>query len=135
MIIFLLITTAVSTFFVGALRGANSSQQAAFGGQAAELAMTHLRTELAGAMNVQEGVNSTIIYTRVRDNDPWTIEVEDKVLRRRNIDNGDVVVFARNIDSFDFELVENTYQIAVTVNSGKVTLEERIFMRNMRYNQ
>lgn len=144
LVIFMLISAAIYSFFIGSLRGAATSRNAAYSGQAVERALTMLRIELAGGKIAKTGQTpGELIYYRVRDNEnwevKWTIKVENRQLIRVN-DAGTKVVLAREIDSFDYSLPGeevdaegtpiNERLITVTVRSRNFQLEDQIFLRN-----
>jgi prepilin-type N-terminal cleavage/methylation domain-containing protein len=143
LVIFMLISAAIYSFFIGSLRGAATSRRAAYSGQAVERALTLLRLELAGAKIPRTGqLAGELKYYRVRDNENWeilwTIKVENRELVR--VSGATRIVLARDIDSFTYTLpgsifdadgkLVNERLLIVNVRSGNFELEDQIFLRN-----
>lgn len=139
MAIFILLLSVLYSFFAGAQRGMAQTRRVAYCGQAAERALTVLRQELAGAMDLDENADGLLLYTRVRDpedlngnRDFWRIEVINRQLVRQNVSTGATVVMARDIDEFQFSRNEGPRVLAVTVRSGELALDDTIYLRNTR---
>lgn len=137
MAIFILLLSVLYSFFAGAQRGISQTRRTAYSGQAVEIALTMLRQELAGAMDLDETADGHLLYTRVREEveegeerDFWRLEIENRTLLRRNVNTGAVTTMAQNIDEFLFSREEGTKVLAVTVRSGDFSLQDQIYLRN-----
>lgn len=129
LVIFTLMLGALFSFSIAVQRGAAKTRILAANGQAVELALTMLRHELAGAIDL-EANGDKLSYRRIRDNEIWEMELVEKVLQRRNI-AGEIFSYVNNIDEFSFELPDTDNRlVSVTVRSGVFEISDKIYLRN-----
>jgi len=128
LLIFTLLFSVLFAFSTGVQRGAARTTRAAYSGQAVESALTILRHELAGALDL-EIHGETLHYKRVQDGLVWEMKIEERKLLRSN--EGNVALLAKNLDSFYVVLPSEGDQIVtVTVASGQFELSDKIYLRN-----
>lgn len=140
MLILLILMTALASFVLGMSKGTATSRRSAWNGQAVERALTLLRQELAGTTDLFRDEDK-LVYSRIRDGEYWSIMVEDGNLVRRSNDlYTDVIIMAKDINSFEFILpIENMdaegylvdpKMVWVIVGAGNFKLDDAIYLRN-----
>lgn len=141
MLILLILMGVLASFMLGAAKSATTARRSAWNGQAVERALTMLRQELAGAIDIERVETNELRYRRVRDGTCWTItSVDGNLIRRSVTDPSETIIMAKDIDSFEFTLpVENLdaygYLVDpkilwVTVGAGNFKLDDAIYLRN-----
>lgn len=143
MVIFLIIMGVLASFLINAAHGAATARRSAWNGQAVERALSLLRQELAGATAIERVNDSQLLYCRVRDDSVWIIMVEEgNLIRRNNVDPTQMVIMAKDVDSFEFILPRETYDeilgymtspkmLQVIVGAGNFKLDDSIYLRNI----
>lgn len=141
MLILLILMSVLASFMLSAAKSATVSRRSAWNGQAVERALTMLRQELAGATEIERVNVNQLRYCRVRDGTFWMIMTEDgNLIRRSEADPGNMVMMAKDVDSFEFLLpLENFDEFGflvdpkmvwVIVGAGNFKLDDAIYLRN-----
>lgn len=140
MLILLILMAVLASFVLSTSMATATSRRSAWNGQAVERALTMLRQELAGTEDFYRDVDDSLVYSRIRDGEYWAIMVEDGNLVRRHETSSEVIIMAKDVNSFEFILpIENLdpegylidpNMIWVIVGAGNFKLDDAIYLRN-----